>query len=552
MSYLVFARKYRPQDFSEVVGQQGVVRRLIESINSKRIHQAYLFSGPRGVGKTSLARILAKAFNCQSFPEPTSKPCRKCTSCVEIQEGRSLDVIEIDGASNRGIDEIRELRENVKFKPSYSRYKVYIIDEVHQITDAAFNALLKTLEEPPGHVKFIFATTAPYKVPLTILSRCQRFNFRLLSEEEIIKKLEFIAKKENIPVDKDTLKYVAKASSGSIRDAESIFDQIAPLLTEGVKFEDILDILGQIPEAMISSFVENLLKKESGNLLTSINEVIEQGYELGNFLDGIIEYIRNIILAKLGKGVLSRIAGVSTETQERFLELGKITDIPFLIKIIESLIEVKKIGRFFPSLRVPLEVEVIKLTHFQETVPEKGKPSRIEKPSGIEQREGLKTSLDTFKHKSAALNLEGLSKFVKSLKRDASSEGSQEEPSFSEEKSEETITEEEVKAVWEELIEDIASAKMSIATYLKEAEIKATEGRVIKLSFPKNFKFHKEFLEGSERKKIVEEAFSQKLNKKVSVEYLLTEEVRQFQNHSPYPKEDLGKIIKSFDGEIIT
>ncbi|RKY42804.1 MAG: DNA polymerase III subunit gamma/tau [Candidatus Omnitrophota bacterium] len=546
MSYLVFARKYRPQDFSEVVGQEGVVKRLTECINSKRIHQAYLFSGPRGVGKTSLARILAKAFNCQSFPEPTPKPCRKCASCVEIQEGRSLDVIEIDGASNRGIDEIRELRENVKFKPSYSRYKVYIIDEVHQITDAAFNALLKTLEEPPDHVKFIFATTAPYKVPLTILSRCQRFNFRLLSEGEIIRKLEFIAKKENIPVDKDILRYVARASSGSIRDAESIFDQIVPLLTEGVKFEDILDILGQIPEAVISSFVENLLKKELENLLTFINEVVEQGYELGNFLDGVIEYIRNIILAKLGRGVLSRIVGVSAEAQERFLELSKITDIPFLIKIIESLIEVKKIGRFFPSLRVPLEVEVVKLTHFQEAIPEK------EKPSNIEQTEELKTSLDTFKHKSATLNLEGLSKFVKSLKGDTPPEGSQEEPSFSEEKSEETITEEEVKAVWEELIEDIASTKMSIATYLKEAEVKATEGRVIKLGFPKNFKFPKEFLEGRERKRMVEEAFSRKLNKKVGVEYLLTEEVRQVQNHPSRPKEDLGKIIKSFDGEIIT
>ena len=546
MSYLVFARKYRPQDFSEVVGQEGVVKRLTECINSKRIHQAYLFSGPRGVGKTSLARILAKAFNCQSFPEPTPKPCRKCASCVEIQEGRSLDVIEIDGASNRGIDEIRELRENVKFKPSYSRYKVYIIDEVHQITDAAFNALLKTLEEPPDHVKFIFATTAPYKVPLTILSRCQRFNFRLLSEGEIIRKLEFIAKKENIPVDKDILRYVARASSGSIRDAESIFDQIVPLLTEGVKFEDILDILGQIPETVISSFVENLLKKELENLLTFINEVVEQGYELGNFLDGVIEYIRNIILAKLGRGVLSRIVGVSAEAQERFLELSKITDIPFLIKIIESLIEVKKIGRFFPSLRVPLEVEVVKLTHFQEAIPEK------EKPSNIEQTEELKTSLDTFKHKSATLNLEGLSKFVKSLKGDTPPEGSQEEPSFSEEKSEETITEEEVKAVWEELIEDIASTKMSIATYLKEAEVKATEGRVIKLGFPKNFKFPKEFLEGRERKRMVEEAFSRKLNKKVGVEYLLTEEVRQVQNYSSSPKEDLGKIIKSFGGEIIT
>ncbi len=546
MSYLVFARKYRPQDFSQVIGQEGIVRRLIEAINTKRVHQAYLFSGPRGVGKTSLARILAKALNCQSFSEPTTKPCGKCTSCVEIQEGRSLDVLEIDGASNRGIEEIRQLRENIKFAPSYCRFKVYIIDEVHQITHDAFNALLKTLEEPPPHVKFIFATTAPHRVPLTILSRCQRFNFNLLSEEEIITKLKFIAKCEGISVEKNILAYIAKASLGSIRDAESIFDQITPLLIEGAKFEDILDILGQIPEYKIYSFIDSLLKKQTDSLLSLINNIVEEGYDLDNFVNGVIDYVRSIILAKVGEEVLRKVADLSPELQKRILELSQVTDLSFLIKVIESLIEVKKTGRIFPSLRVPLEIEVLKLTYSKKETPLK----ETQEVKAKNEEDAKSSSAEGVMHKSATLNLESLSKFVESLKLNFSHHKVAEdrEKSSAESKS---VTLEEVEAVWQDLIEEISSTKMSVATYLKEAKIAGTEGRIIKLSLPKNFKFHKEYLENRARKKIVEEALSNMLNKKVGIEYVLSEEVREAKTNSSDIKSDLGKIIKSFDGEIL-
>ncbi|NMC90541.1 MAG: DNA polymerase III subunit gamma/tau, partial [Smithella sp.] len=224
MEYQVLARKFRPQTFEEVAGQEPVVRTLVNAIAQGRIGHAFLFSGPRGVGKTSVARILAKSLNCEKGP--TATPCNKCTNCKEITEGRSMDVREIDGASNRGIDEIRELRENVKFAPAASKYKVYIIDEVHMLTREAFNALLKTLEEPPGHVIFIFATTENHKVPATILSRCQCYDFRRISLSQIAANLGRLAAKENIVISATALSWIAEAGDGSMRDALSILDQL--------------------------------------------------------------------------------------------------------------------------------------------------------------------------------------------------------------------------------------------------------------------------------------------------------------------------------------
>src|SRR3989338_5667859 len=226
-SYLVFARKFRPQTFEEVIGQDPITTTLKNAIEKKRVAQSFLFTGSRGLGKTLTVGILAKAVNCEKGP--TTEPCNRCISCEEITRGTSLDILEIDGASNRGIEEIRTLRENVKFKPTHGHYKVYIIDEVHMLTGEAFNALLKTLEEPPEHVKFIFATTEVHKVPLTVLSRCQRFNFRRIPTDEMVKKLKEVSKEEKIKINDGALFLIAKSAEGSLRDAESLLDQLAPL-----------------------------------------------------------------------------------------------------------------------------------------------------------------------------------------------------------------------------------------------------------------------------------------------------------------------------------
>ena len=257
MSYIVFARKWRPQNFDEVIGQEHVTKTLKNAFNSGRIAHAYIFSGPRGIGKTSTARILAKALNCQK--DISTNPCNKCSTCSEIAKGTNLDVLEIDGASNRGIDEVRQLRENIKFSPTSSRYKIYIIDEVHMLTIEAFNALLKTLEEPPAHVKFIFATTQPHKVPSTILSRCQRFDFRRIPIVQIVQKLKEISKAEHIKIDEKVLVAIAKACEGSLRDAESILDQLTSYGRDTISLKDVSSVLGLIEQDVLFEFAKKII-----------------------------------------------------------------------------------------------------------------------------------------------------------------------------------------------------------------------------------------------------------------------------------------------------
>jgi len=296
MSYLVLARKYRPQNFEELVGQKHIADVLKNAIISGRLAHAYLFSGPRGTGKTTTARIFSKALNCLQGPTPN--PCNKCINCKEITEGNSVDVLEIDGASNRGIDEIRALRENVKFTPASSKYKIYIIDESHQITDAAFNALLKTLEEPPEHVIFILATTEPQKIPLTILSRCQRFRFRPISFSEITSQLEKIVQEEKFNIEKNAIKLIAQVSNGSLRDSLSMLDQVVSFAPEEkITEETVRELLGLSPYEIINSFFDLIVEKNPKGLLEKISKISYEGYDFVQFTKDIREYFRLLIIA---------------------------------------------------------------------------------------------------------------------------------------------------------------------------------------------------------------------------------------------------------------
>ncbi|MCX5781603.1 MAG: DNA polymerase III subunit gamma/tau [Elusimicrobia bacterium] len=296
MSYVVLARKYRPQRLDEVIGQEHVSKTLHNALAENRIAHAYLFAGPRGVGKTTMARILAKALNCKDLRD--NEPCGKCSNCVEIVNGSSVDVQEIDAASNRGIDDIRTLRENIKFAPATSKYKVYIIDEAHQITNEGFNALLKTLEEPPSHVVFILATTEAHKMPITILSRCQRYRFRLLSSKEIMAHLEKIVKSENFDVESESLQIITSASGGSVRDALSLLDQAVSSVSGKVKAQDVQNLLGFLPREIIAEITGYLAKEDSSGILKTIKNVAEQGFNLLQFGRDLRDHLRNILLCK--------------------------------------------------------------------------------------------------------------------------------------------------------------------------------------------------------------------------------------------------------------
>ena len=333
MEYQVLARKFRPQTFEEVVGQEPVVRTLVNAIGQGRIGHAYLFAGPRGVGKTSVARILAKSLNCEHGP--TAVPCGKCPNCTDITGGTSMDVREIDGASNRGIDEIRELRENVKFAPAASRYKIYIIDEVHMLTREAFNALLKTLEEPPGHVAFVFATTENHKVPATILSRCQCYEFRRISLSQIAANLGKVAAKENIVISPAALSWIAEAGDGSMRDAQSIFDQIISYAGQTISDEDVEDLLGLSDRRYLHRLTESVLARNASECLIILEEAYLAGVDMKHFYTMLLKHFRNLLLIKIaGDGSSSfdiapeqveklktQTSKVSRETLQRYLDI---------------------------------------------------------------------------------------------------------------------------------------------------------------------------------------------------------------------------------------
>ncbi len=297
MSYLVLARKKRPQVFEDVIGQRPITQTLQNAISQNRVAHAFLFTGPRGVGKTSTARILAKALNCEKGPH--TDPCNQCSVCKEISAGNSIDVIEIDGASNRGIDEVRELKENVRYTPAKSRYKIFIIDEVHMLTLPAFNALLKTLEEPPPHIVFIFATTEPHKIPATILSRCQRYDFKRIPLTEIVQHLRRIVDDEKIEISQRGLSLIARESEGSMRDAQSLLDRLISYGGDKIRDEEITGVLGLIDQKMLSDTIEAIAERDAGRCLEIVEQIYQFGHDIQHFCHELLQYLRNLILLKV-------------------------------------------------------------------------------------------------------------------------------------------------------------------------------------------------------------------------------------------------------------
>ena len=307
MEFQVSARKWRPQKFSELIGQEHIVRTLHNAIEMDRVAHAYLFSGTRGVGKTTTARLLAKALNCEQGPTP--EPCDQCNFCREIRDGYSVDVLEIDGASNRGINEVRDLIENVQYSTSACRFKIYIIDEVHMLTKEAFNALLKTLEEPPPQVVFIFATTELIKIPETILSRCQCFEFKPLTQQQIIGQLKAICEHDGIRIDPHSLEEIAKNGAGSMRDAQSLLDQVIAFCGTEIEPGAVESVLGVVGQDALASFVDCVIQKDAAGLLEQVKEVIEHGKDLGYFCRDLIEYLRNLMLVKVAANAESLLSG---------------------------------------------------------------------------------------------------------------------------------------------------------------------------------------------------------------------------------------------------
>jgi DNA polymerase-3 subunit gamma/tau len=389
MAYEVLARKWRPHKFEDVVGQAHITQTLVNAIRNERLAHAYLFSGPRGVGKTSVARILAKAINC--LETNGGDPCNQCVSCLEITSGASVDVQEIDGASNRGIDEIRELRENIRYMPSSNRYRVYIIDEVHMLTLPAFNALLKTLEEPPAHVKFIFATTEAHKVPATILSRCQRFDFKRIARGPIVQHLERITAQEGISVTRSALSHIARKSEGSMRDAESLLDQVIACTGPSVEDRYVDDILGIVDRALVFDGCRAVIEGDEGRCFGIVEQVYNAGHDIKEFYRALTESFRNLLVSLVTTDP-HLIADLAPAELEETRALAEQAGSEKLHAILTFLIKREEDLRYTGLPRVILETTLIRLCRIGDLL---SVSELLDKLESIEKRL-LKGAMGTF------------------------------------------------------------------------------------------------------------------------------------------------------------
>ena len=368
MSYQVLARKYRPQRFSEVIGQEHVTRTLKNAIEQQRVAHGYIFSGHRGIGKTTIARILAMALNCRSFERPTPEPCGHCDSCQEIRSGNSVDVIEIDAATNRGIDEIRELRDAARYRPARDRYKIYILDEAHQITDAAFNALLKTLEEPPAHIIFMMATTQPEDIPQTIRSRCQNFNFHAVKFDEILSQLRAIAEKEKIQADDQALAVLAEAGDGSMRDALSIMDQAIACCGERLSAEVVLGLIGSVGSEVMEDLMGTVAASSCEEALRLLDRLMTEGQNPAHFAKQLVRFLRNVLVAKVS-GPQSPVLQISADERKRVARVAEQFSEEDLARFLQIMLRTYDELGYRQEQRFHLELGVLKLVHAQRLLP---------------------------------------------------------------------------------------------------------------------------------------------------------------------------------------
>jgi DNA polymerase-3 subunit gamma/tau len=368
MSYQVLARKYRPQKFSEVIGQEHVTRTLQNAIEQGRTAHGYIFSGHRGIGKTTVARILAMALNCRSTDHPVAEPCGVCDSCIEIRAGNSVDVIEIDAATNRGIDEIRELREAARYRPARDRFKIYILDEAHQITDAAFNALLKTLEEPPGHVVFMLATTQPEDIPQTIRSRCQHFSFRAVRFEEILGQLRELMNREKLEADEDALAMLAEAGDGSMRDALSILDQAIASTNGRITAESVRQLVGSVPSAVLEDMMQAVARGSSEQVLRLADELISSGQNPAYFAKQLVRFLRNTLVAKIA-GKDSHLLQISSDERTRAAGIAALFTEEDLARHLQIMLRTHNELGYKQEQRFHLELGLLKMAHAARLLP---------------------------------------------------------------------------------------------------------------------------------------------------------------------------------------
>ena len=510
MSYTVMARKRRPQAFETVVAQSHVTTTLQNAIRLGRVAQSYLFSGPRGTGKTTTARLLAMALNCEQGP--TAEPCGECASCVAIRQGNSMDVLEIDGASNRGIDEIRQLREEVGYAASQGKRKVYIIDEVHMLTTEAFNALLKTLEEPPAHVVFVFATTEAHKVPETILSRCQRYNFRRIPPVAIVEELKMAVDEEGVTAEESALFLIARKADGGMRDALSLLDQVIAFSDADITEDAIQNLLGLIPRDVYFCLTQAIMDRDGARALEIVDELAREGSDLGEFVAGLMAHFRHLLIAcaagdltdeNLPEADRVQYAEVAAQFEEADLvrmlnavseletQIGRVTEPRFWLEL-----TVMKLVQMTSS--VDLQVLIGRLEQLERRLKSQGTATGTRRPLSsprpAPQRKATSSGPDTRVRGEKLPPRPTASKSSPPQQRDngrpVAEQPREEIPPVPDVSSEEPPDFSVIKDKWEQLVQAVKNERMSLGTFLAEGRPQSMDGRHLVVAFQKNLEFH--------------------------------------------------------------
>lgn len=546
--YQALYRRYRPKNFDELLGQSHITTTLRNQIQKENIGHAYLFSGTRGTGKTSAAKILSRAVNC--LDPQDGNPCNKCENCKGILEETVMDVIEMDAASNNSVDDIRDLREKVVYPPAKVKYKVYIIDEVHMLSKGAFNALLKTLEEPPKHLVFILATTEPERLPQTILSRCQRFNFKRITNQDLVLNMKDIAKDLDLEIEDRVLNLIARNSDGAMRDALSLLDQCISFGGEKIDYENAIGILGIANKDLVFDMIDDIKEKNLEKALLSIDEIIQNGKDIHQFIKDVIIHFRNLMVVKSSKNPNNIL---DLDDIEKYISQTKSMDVEYILKALEIFTEAESQAKWSTQPRIILEMATIKLVNAEDELSLLERIERLEQGIGP-VRNVASSNIRETTGRTIEKEIERKPVLGDTINKDPirDSKAKDETPKVDIVDDGKELALDTIVSQWQNVLQQIKSSKISLYALIIEGEILSFENNLLTIGYKESFGFHQQAVSKKDNKEFVEQIISTYFNKNISINFIMgTKKVQQKEAKDDKNKEEAIKEVVDFFGDIV-